>query len=170
MGAEGGPRIGSRANPRILPAPRGALLRMSPVRLTDPRLDYLRDEREIEVAIRAVLESGRYMLGPEVEGFERAFANFVGAQHAIGVASGTDAVALALLGCGLEPGDEVITVSHTAVATVAAIVNARGVPVLVDIDPDTMTMDVDSAARAVTRRTRAIVPVHLYGGAADITR
>src|SRR2546423_523064 len=72
MGAEGGPRVGAGANPRVLPAPRGALLRMSPVRLTDPRLDYMRDEREIEAAIRAVLESGRYMLGPEGEGVELA--------------------------------------------------------------------------------------------------
>src|SRR4051794_6738877 len=117
----------------------------------------------IEAAVRRVLQRGWYVLGPEVEAFERAFAAYHGVKEAVGVASGTDAIELALRAAGIGPGDEVITVAHTAVATVCAIERAGARPVLVDIDPVTYTMDPAAARAAVTPRTRALVPVHLYG-------
>jgi dTDP-4-amino-4,6-dideoxygalactose transaminase len=138
----------------------------------DPRANYLAHQAEIDTAIAAVLESGRYILGPEVEAFEREFAAFLGARHAVGVASGTDAVQMALRACGVNSGDGVVTVSHTAVATVAGIELAGAIPVLVDIDPATFTIDCDALAAAVRRDwgvpLRAVVPVHLYGHPADM--
>jgi dTDP-4-amino-4,6-dideoxygalactose transaminase len=118
---------------------------------------------EISEATERVLESGWYILGPEVEAFEREFAAYHGGGHAVAVASGTDAIELALRAARIGAGDEVITVAHTAVATVCAIERAGARPVLVDIDPETYTMDPAAAAAAITSRTRAIVPVHLYG-------
>lgn len=123
---------------------------------------------ELNEAAARVLASGRYILGPELEAFESELAQWHGSRHAVGVASGTDAVELALRGCGLGPGDEVITVAHTAVATVCGIERAGCTPVLVDIDPQTYNISVAAAQRAVTPRTRAIVAVHLYGQAADL--
>ncbi len=118
---------------------------------------------EIDAAVRRVLERGWFILGPEVEAFECAFADYHGVRHAVGVASGTDALELSLRSANIGPGDEVITVAHTAVATVCAVERAGARPVLVDIDPLTYTMDPDAARAAVTPRTRALVPVHLYG-------
>lgn len=123
---------------------------------------------ELEAALHVVLERGRYILGPEVEAFEGEFAAFVGVPYAVGVASGTDALTLALAACGVGPGDEVLTVSHTAVATVAAIVRVGAVPVLLDIEQGTYCMDPALLERHLTPRTKAIVPVHLYGNAADV--
>jgi dTDP-4-amino-4,6-dideoxygalactose transaminase len=123
---------------------------------------------EIRAAVARVLERGWYVLGPEVDAFEAAFAAYHGVGHAIGVASGTDAIELALRAAGIGPGDEVITVSHTAVATVCAIERAGAKPVLVDIDPGCYTMDPAAAAAKVGPRTKAIVPVHLYGQPADM--
>jgi len=122
----------------------------------------------IRVATSRVLERGWYVLGPEVEQFEAAFAAYHGVGHAVGVASGTDAIELALRAAGIGPGDEVITVAHTAVATVCAIERAGARPVLVDIDPVSYTMDASAAAAAIGPRTKAIVPVHLYGHPADM--
>ena len=133
-----------------------------------PHAAYLAHREGIDAAVRRVLESGWYILGREVEAFEEAFARFCETNHAVGVASGTDALSLALRACGIGPGDEVITVSHTAVATVAAIEMCGAAPVLVDIDPATFTMDPARIGGAVTRRTRAIVPVHLYGQPCDM--
>ncbi len=110
-----------------------------------------------------VLASNRYILGEEVAAFETDFASYIGVSYGVGVASGTDALMLALKAVGVGPGDEVITVSFTSVATVAAIELAGGVPVLVDIEPDYYTIDPASVAQAITPRTKAIVPVHLYG-------
>jgi dTDP-4-amino-4,6-dideoxygalactose transaminase len=123
---------------------------------------------EIEAATRRVLASGWFILGPEVEAFEAAFAAYHGLPHAVAVANGTDAIELALRAAGIGPGDEAITVAHTAVATVCAVERAGAKPVLVDIDPVTCTMDPDAARAAVTPRTRAIVPVHLYGHPAEL--
>jgi dTDP-4-amino-4,6-dideoxygalactose transaminase len=125
--------------------------------------------RHIEAAVQRVLRSGWYVLGPEVARFEEEFAAYHSVAHAVGVSSGTDAIELALRAAGVGPGDEVITVGLTAVATVTAIERAGARPVLVDICPDTYTMDPDAAAAAVGPRTRAIVPVHLYGHPADLT-
>jgi dTDP-4-amino-4,6-dideoxygalactose transaminase len=123
---------------------------------------------ELEAAAQRVLRSGWYVLGPELEAFEAAFAAYHGVSQAVGVANGTDAVELALRALGLGAGDEVITVAHTAVATVCAIERAGAMPVLVEVDERTFTIDPRAAAAAVTPRTRAIVPVHLYGHPADM--
>ncbi len=117
---------------------------------SDPKAGYTVHRSEINAAIQHVLESGWYILGREVETFEQAFAAYVGVSHAIGVGNGTDALELALRACGVGPGDLVFTVSHTAVATVAAIELAGATPVLVDIDPITYTMDPNSLAVATT--------------------
>ena len=122
----------------------------------------------VQAAIDRVLTSGWFVLGPEVEAFEHEFAAYVGAAHGVGVASGTDALTLALRACGIGPGDEVITVPNTAVATVAAIDLAGARPVFADIDPATMNLDPACAERAVTPRTRALLPVHLYGQSAGL--
>jgi dTDP-4-amino-4,6-dideoxygalactose transaminase len=133
-----------------------------------PRAQYLSSKVEIDAAIARVLERGRYILGEEVSAFEAEFASYVGVAHGVGVGSGTDAIQLALRGLGIGPGDEVVTVSHTAVATAAAIEMIGATPVFVDIDPVTYTMDASRLAAAVTSRTKAIVPVHLYGHPADL--
>lgn len=104
-----------------------------------------------------------------MEAFEKAFARAAGARHCVSVASGTDALWLALSAAGVGPGDEVVTVAHTCVPTAAAILQCGATPVLADVDPATMTMDPASAARAITRRTKALLPVHLYGLCADLS-
>lgn len=135
---------------------------------SSPLAQYLDQREDIDAAIRRVLEGGRYILGPEAAAFEREFAAYVGVTHAIGVGSGTDALYLSLKACGVGPGDEVITVSHTAVATVAAIELAGATPVLVDIEPHSYAMDPSRLAQRITKRTKAIVPVHIYGHPVDI--
>lgn len=123
---------------------------------------------EIDTAIQRVLDRAWFVLGEEGEQFEREFAEYLGAKHGIGVGSGTEALHLALVACGVEAGDEVITVPNTAVPTISAISFANAKPVLVDIDPDTFTMKPDSLEAAITERTKAIVPVHLYGQSTDL--
>jgi len=123
---------------------------------------------ELDDALQRVLASGWFILGREVAAFEEEFAAYVGVRHAVGVASGTDAVTLALRALAIGVGDEVITVAHTAVATVAAIELAGATPVLVDIDPTRLTLNPTALAAAITPRTKAIVPVHLYGQPADM--
>lgn len=123
---------------------------------------------EIMEAIETVFSRAQFVLGPAVEAFERKFAEYCGAEHAVGTNSGTTALHLALLGHGVGPGDEVITIPHTFVATVAAIEYAGARPVFVDIDPVGYTMDPKGLAAALTPRTKAIMPVHLYGLPADM--
>jgi dTDP-4-amino-4,6-dideoxygalactose transaminase len=137
---------------------------------TDPKAAYLEQQAEIDAAIRRQLASGWYILGQEVEGFEAEFAAFLGTGHGIGVANGTDALVLALKGLGIGRGDKVATVAHTAVATVVAVELAGAVPVLVDIDPATYTMDPAAleAAFAAHPDIKAVIPVHLYGQPADL--
>ena len=125
---------------------------------------------EIDEAIERVQAGGHYVLGPEVEQFEAEFAEYIGVGHSIGVANGTDAIALSLRALGLGDGDEVITVSHTAVATVAAIEMAGCTPVLVDVEPGYLTLDPAKLDEVFTSRSRAIVAVHLYGQPADLDR
>lgn len=134
----------------------------------DPRAGYLAHRAEIEAAIGEVLAGGRYILGPNVTAFEAEFAAYLGVGHGVGVANGTDALHLAIRACGIGPGDEVVTVAHTAVATVAAIEMAGAVPVLVDVDERSLTLDPALLERAITPRTCAIIPVHLYGHPADL--
>jgi dTDP-4-amino-4,6-dideoxygalactose transaminase len=128
-----------------------------------PLEGYLAHKEQIDAAIQRVLASGSYILGPEVAAFETAFAAWTGSAHCVGVGNGTEALHLALAALGVGPGHEVITVSLTAVATAAAIVQTGARPVFVDIDPETLTMDPRCLEKAVGPLTRAIVPVHLYG-------
>ena len=130
---------------------------------------YLSLQDEIHQAIRGVLESSQFTLGDEVAAFEREFADYVGAAHAVGVNNGTSALHLALLAAGIGPGDEVITTPFTFVATVSAIEYTGATPVFVDIDPDTLNLDPQAIEAAVTDQTRAIIPVHLYGLPAEMT-
>lgn len=131
--------------------------------VASPLDQYLKHREDIQEAIRRVLEGGRYILGDEVSGFEREFAYFLGAKYCVGVANGTEALSLAMKSCGVGTGDEVITVSHTAVATIAAIELIGAVPVFVDVDPFTRCMNADLISDAITSKTKAIVPVHIYG-------
>lgn len=134
----------------------------------DLHAQYASIKSEVRLAIDRVLESTRFVLGPEVERFEAEFAAYCGARYAVGVNSGTSALHLALLAAGVGPGDEVITVPFTFVATAAAIVYAGATPVFVDIDPASYTMDPAQLAQAITPRTKAILPVHLYGQPAEM--
>jgi dTDP-4-amino-4,6-dideoxygalactose transaminase len=134
----------------------------------DLRSQYREIKSEIDVAIDRVLQSGQFVLGAEVTNFEQAFASFCGTSECIAVNSGTSALHLALLAAGVGPGDEVITVPFTFVASVAAVIYAGGRPVLVDIDPRSFTIDPGAIAAAITPRTKAILPVHLYGQPADM--
>ncbi len=134
----------------------------------DLKAQYQGIRQEVTAAVHEVLESGQFVLGEAVAAFEREFAAYCGVAHAVAVNSGTSALHLALLAAGVRPGDEVITVPFTFVATAAAIEYAGARPVFVDIDPETCTLDVNQLERAITKRTRAILPVHLYGRPADM--
>jgi aminotransferase EvaB len=140
-----------------------------------PMFDYLEQysaiRAEILEAIEQVLESGTLVLGPRVEAFERNFARYLDVDgEAVGVGNGTDALAIALRALGVTAGDEVITVANTAIPTVSAIRMTGATPVFCEIDPETLLMDLDNAAARITPRTRAIIPVHLFGGAVDMPR
>src|SRR6266513_2903599 len=135
---------------------------------TDLQAQHEAVRAEILAAVARVLDSRQFILGTEVDEFERAFAAYCGVEHAIAVNSGTSALHLALLAAGVGPGDDVITVPFTFVATVAAIRYTGARPVFVDIDPRSFTIDPGRIDAAVTSRTKAIVPVHLYGQPADM--
>ncbi len=134
----------------------------------DLRSQYHSIKGEIDQAIARVLEESQFILGKEVAALEQEFAGYCGARFAIGVNSGTSALHLALLAAGIGPGDEVITVPFTFVATVAAILYAGARPVLVDVDPRSFTIDTGKIEAAVTKSTRALLPVHLFGQPADM--
>jgi dTDP-4-amino-4,6-dideoxygalactose transaminase len=134
----------------------------------DLRAQYSSIKDEIQQAVTGVFESGQFVLGEEVAAFESEFARYVGAAHGIAVNTGTSALHLALLAAGIGPGDEVITVPFTFVATVAAICYTGARPVFVDIDPRSFTLDVAQLEAAITPKTKAILPVHIYGQPADL--
>jgi dTDP-4-amino-4,6-dideoxygalactose transaminase len=134
----------------------------------DLKAQYRGIATEISSAVSSVFENAQFVLGEAVAGFERECASYVGVEHAIGVNSGTSALHLALLAAGVGPGDEVVTVPFTFVATVAAILYAGARPVFVDVDPESLTMDPGRLEAAITPRTKAVIPVHLYGQAADM--
>jgi dTDP-4-amino-4,6-dideoxygalactose transaminase len=134
----------------------------------DLKAQYQSIKPEIEAAIARVLDSCQFVLGPEVAAFEQDFAAYCGTRDCIALNSGTSALHLALLAAGVGPGDEVITVPFTFVASVAAVEYAGARPVLVDIDPRSFTMDPAAVEAAITSRTKAILPVHLYGQPADM--
>lgn len=138
------------------------------IRFVDLNAQYHTIQDEIQAALHDVLSSGQFVLGTAVEAFERDFAAYCHTAFAVGVNSGTSALHLALLAAGVGPGDEVITVPFTFVATVAAIEYAGATPVLVDIDPRTCCMDAAQLEAAITPRTKAVIPVHLYGQPADM--
>jgi dTDP-4-amino-4,6-dideoxygalactose transaminase len=137
--------------------------------LVDLRAQYATIRDEVRQAIDDVLESMQLTIGPNVRAFDQEWAAYCGTKHAIGVGSGTDALQLAIRAIGISSGDEVITVSHTFFATVEAILYSNARPILVDVDPKTMLMDPAAVAAAITPRTKAIIPVHLYGRTADTT-
>lgn len=134
----------------------------------DLKAQYRSVGADIEAAVIDALRSCNYVLGAPVAEFEAAFAAYCGAEHAVAVSSGTAALHLALLAAGVGPGDEVITVSATFVATAAAVIYCGATPVFVDVDPGTWTMNPRAIAAAVTPRTKAILPVHLHGRLADM--
>ncbi len=136
--------------------------------VADPHANYLAHKAEIDAAIKKVLDSGWYILGEATRKFEENFANYIGVKHAVGVNSGTDAIVLALRALNIGPNDEVITVSLTAVATVAAIELVGATAVLCDIDPETRCMEASKVEGLITEKTKAILPVHLYGHPADL--
>ncbi|MBV9171064.1 MAG: DegT/DnrJ/EryC1/StrS family aminotransferase [Chloroflexi bacterium] len=138
------------------------------VPFVDLAAQYASISGELEEASRKVLSSTDYILGREVEAFEDEFAAYCGATCGVGVDSGTSALELALRACNIGPGDEVITAANTFIATCLAIFYTGATPVLVDVDPETFTMDVGRVAQAITPRTAAIIPVHLYGQPADM--
>jgi len=131
--------------------------------MVDLKAQYLSIKEEIDAAVRRVIENAQFILGPEVEAFEQEIGGYCGAAYAVGVASGTEALQLALLACGIKPGDEVITTPFTFIATAEAITQCGAVPVFVDIDPVTYNIDPQLIEAKITGRTRCILPVHLYG-------
>ncbi len=141
---------------------------MNAIPLVDLKAQYAGIKPEIDAAIQRVVDNTSFISGPEVQAFEEAFAHFIGVKEAAGVASGTAALHLAFLACGIGPGDEVITTPFTFYATAEAIAQAGAMPIFVDIEPDTYNIDPAKIEAAITPRTRAIVPVHLYGQAAEM--
>lgn len=137
---------------------------------SNPHAQYLSYKEEILSSIQKVCDSGSYILGPEVEAFEKEFSRYNGAAHCIGVGSGTDALILSLKALNIASGDEVITVLHTALATISAILAVGAIPVLVDIEEDYYTLDPNLIEDALSDKTKAIIPVHLYGQPCDMDR
>lgn len=138
------------------------------INIVDLKSEYQEISSQLGKAIDRVLESGWFIFGEELEGFEKEFSKYIGSKYGVGVNSGSDALFLAVKALGIGEGDEVITVSHTFISTVDAVVRNGARPVFVDIDPDTYCIDVTKIETAITDKTRAILPVHLYGHPADM--
>ena len=132
--------------------------------------EYLKYKKEIDYAVLRVLKSGRYILNDEVKSFENEFASYNEATYCLGLATGTDAIILALKACGIGLGDEVITTAFTAYATISAIISTGALPVFVDVCEDSYLIDIDKVELAIGPNTKAILPVHLFGNVVDIKR
>jgi len=142
--------------------------RLQEVPITDLKLQYGMIKEEIDSAISGVIDSCTFILGPAVASFEARYAEYCGVSHCVGVSNGTDALSLTLKALDIGPGDEVITTPHTFGATIEAICEVGAIPVLVDIEEDLYTLDVEQVAACVSTRTRAVIPVHMYGQTADM--
>lgn len=136
--------------------------------MVDLQTQYRRLQKEIDDAVLAVMDSARFIGGPEVDGFKNELAEYLGAEHVIPCANGTDALQIAMMALGLKPGDEVIVPTFTYVATAEVIALLGLTPVMVDVDEDTFTLDLSQVEAAIGPKTKAIVPVHLYGQCADM--
>jgi dTDP-4-amino-4,6-dideoxygalactose transaminase len=134
----------------------------------DLKVQFREIEHEVLPMVKEAMENAAFIGGPQVSGFEAEFAAFCDSKYCVGVNSGTDAIRFALMAAGVGPGDEVLTVPHTFIATTEAISQAGAKPVFVDIDPKTYNMDASGMERAVTAETKAVIPVHLYGQPADM--
>jgi dTDP-4-amino-4,6-dideoxygalactose transaminase len=141
---------------------------MHKIQMVDLKRQYEKIKPEVDAAIQNVLSSTTFINGPDVNAFADELAEYLGVKHVIPCANGTDALQIALMALDLQPGDEVITPSFTYIATVEVVALLRLKPVFVDVDPDTFTMNVESLKKAITPRTKAIIPVHLYGQSADM--
>jgi len=137
--------------------------------LVDLKAQYNPIKEEIGDAIQRVIEKGQFILGPEVKVLEEEIASYLGVEYAIGVASGTDALHLALVACGVKPGDEVITTPFTFIATTEVITNCGAIPVFVDIEPETYNINPGKIESKISPKTRAVIPVHLYGQPANMS-
>ncbi len=141
---------------------------MRPIQMVDTKTQYLRIKAEVDAAIQEVLDSAAYINGKPVQDFSEALANYLGVNHVIPCANGTDALQIAMMALGLQPGDEVITPSFTYIATTEVVALLRLRPVFVEVNPQTFCMDPAALKKAITPQTKAIVPVHLYGQAAPM--
>ena len=141
---------------------------MHPIQMVDLKLQYQKIKSEIDTAVLKVIESAAFINGPQVTEFSNALAAYNGSKHVIPCANGTDALQIAMMALGLKPGDEVITPSFTYIATTEVVALLNLTPVFVDVDPKTFCLDVDALEKAITPRTKAIIPVHLYGQAANM--
>src|SRR5882672_12554674 len=136
---------------------------MNPIQMVNPAAEYRLMKAELDAAVLGVLASGRYILGPEGEALEKELAAYLGAPHAVGCNSGTDALHLPLVAAGVGPGDEVVLPAFTFFATAEAVSYTGATPVFADIDPGTFNISVDSLKSKITGRTRAVIAVHLFG-------
>jgi len=141
---------------------------MKSIQMVDLKSQYERIQNEIDTAVLNVIRSTAYINGPEVNAFQQELSDYLGSTHVIPCANGTDALQIAMMALGLEPGDEVITASFTYIATAEVIALLRLKPVLVEVDPKTFTIDPEAIEKAITPKTKAIVPVHLFGQCADM--
>src|SRR3982751_1397632 len=141
---------------------------MRPIQMVDLKQQYQKIKSEIDTAVIQVMESAAFINGPEVQKLARGLAEYTKSKHVIPCANGTDALQIALMALGLKPGDEVITPSFTFIATTEVIALLNLTPVFVDVDPKSFCMDPVSLQKAITKKTKAIIPVHLYGQAANM--
>src|SRR3989304_5360137 len=141
---------------------------MNQIKMVDLHGQYLKIKNEIDAGIQQVIENTTFVKGPEIKLFEEELENYTGAKHVIACANGTDALQIALMALGLKPGDEIITPAFTFIATVEVIALLGLTPVLVDVGPDTFLIGINEIKKAITKKTRAIIPVHLFGQNANL--